>query len=233
LLRDKHTGFRVLPLFGTIGGRFIDLFRGNLDGGVGQFVRYDTPAIAGFIASAAWGEDDDWDAALRYAGEFGGIRVAAGIGYHAGQIFDTNNFIIDVDHEEWVGSASALHLGTGLFLTFAAGAREWGFPGISGEDYVYAKSGVFRQFFPLGKTSIYGEYYHIRDVGVDPSVGIPGGEESASMWGAGVVQHFDAAAMAVYLAYRHYWADDVTDSISLTDHPVELEMVMGGARIQF
>jgi len=42
-------------------------------------VRYDSPTIAGFTLSAAWGEDDPWDAALRYAGEFGGLRVAAGL----------------------------------------------------------------------------------------------------------------------------------------------------------
>ena len=40
-------------------------------------VRYDTPTFAGFTASASWGEDDDYDIALRYAKEFNGLRVAA------------------------------------------------------------------------------------------------------------------------------------------------------------
>ena len=44
-------------------------------------IRWDSPSIAGFVAQAAWGEDDVWSASLRYAGEFGGFRVAAGIGY--------------------------------------------------------------------------------------------------------------------------------------------------------
>ncbi len=42
-------------------------------------VKYNSPTLAGFTQSAAWGEDDQYDAALRYAGEFGGIRVAGGL----------------------------------------------------------------------------------------------------------------------------------------------------------
>lgn len=44
-------------------------------------VRYDTPAIAGFTASASWGEDDFWEVALRYSGEFSGFKVVLGAGY--------------------------------------------------------------------------------------------------------------------------------------------------------
>ena len=44
-------------------------------------LKYKSPAIFGFIASASVGEDDMWDAALRYAGEFSGFKVAAAIGY--------------------------------------------------------------------------------------------------------------------------------------------------------
>ncbi len=38
-------------------------------------VKYDSPTIAGFTASAAWGEDDHWNVALRYAGEFSGFQA--------------------------------------------------------------------------------------------------------------------------------------------------------------
>jgi hypothetical protein len=227
-VRDKNTGVFVDPAFGDA-FLMIDLYRGNLDGGVGDFVRYDSPVVEGFIVSAAWGEDDDWDAAVRYAGEFGGFQIAAGFGYHTGVIFDTDNFVTSVDHEEWVGSGSVLHVGTGLFATVAAGSRDWDSPGISGEDYIYAKSGIYQKWVELGKTSVYGEYYHIWDVGLD----LPGLEESASMWGAGIVQHIDSAALEIYLAYRHYWADDVTDVTFFTDHSIEMDMVMSGARIQF
>ncbi len=44
-------------------------------------MKYVSPTWWGFTFSGAWGEDDMWDTALRYAGEFNGIRIAAGIGY--------------------------------------------------------------------------------------------------------------------------------------------------------
>jgi hypothetical protein len=53
-------------------------------------LRYDTPTFAGFTVNPALGGDvNAWDVALRYAGEFGGFRVAAGIGY-ANNSGDTN-----------------------------------------------------------------------------------------------------------------------------------------------
>jgi len=238
-LRDKNTGFLVSPAGATNIGVMVDLFRGNLDGGVGNLVRYDTPVVGGFVASAAWGEDDDWDVALRYAGEFGGFQFAAGAGYHEGKITDSDNFVVLFapgtirDHQEWVGSASILHVGSGLFATVAGGSREWPDTNISGEDYFYGKTGIFKQWCSLGKTSIYGEYYHVWDVGSDVA---PIFEESASMWGTGIVQHVDAAALELYVAYRRYWANDVTDRIFFPiepDHSIKMDMIMSGARIQF
>jgi|GEM_PF-345693 len=46
-----------------------------------EALRYDSPTICGFIASFAWGQNDFWDAALRYQKEWNSIRVAGGIGY--------------------------------------------------------------------------------------------------------------------------------------------------------
>ena len=44
-------------------------------------VRYDLPTFAGFSVSASWGEDDFWDVAARYAGEFNGFKLAAAAAY--------------------------------------------------------------------------------------------------------------------------------------------------------
>ncbi len=47
-----------------------------------ELLRYDSPTLAGFVLSASIGEAGDyWGVMLRYAGEFSGFRVAAGIGY--------------------------------------------------------------------------------------------------------------------------------------------------------
>ena len=57
---------------GTVNGA--SLARGNA-------VVYSSPTLGGFNVQAGVGEDDVWDAALRYAGEFAGFRFAAGVGY--------------------------------------------------------------------------------------------------------------------------------------------------------
>ena len=46
-----------------------------------DLVKWDSPEFGGFVASAAFGEDQFWDVALRYAGESHGFKYAAGIGY--------------------------------------------------------------------------------------------------------------------------------------------------------
>ncbi len=55
---------------------------GDCNGLTQNVVRYDTPTFGGFSASASWGEDDMWDVAVRYAGEWGGFKVAAAAAYN-------------------------------------------------------------------------------------------------------------------------------------------------------
>ncbi|MEL7049302.1 MAG: hypothetical protein AAFO75_10150, partial [Pseudomonadota bacterium] len=107
-----------------------DLFIGNLDGGRGNFVHYVSPTVAGFVVSAAWGEDDDWDVALRYAGEWGDFRVAGGVGYREGVTVDTETLVelrtsLELDQKALVASGSVIHNPTGLFLTMAGGHVEF------------------------------------------------------------------------------------------------------------
>lgn len=251
-------------LAGAFGGGgspsyFADLFIGNLDGGRGNFVHYISPTLAGFTASAAWGEDDDWDVALRYAGQISSLRVAAGVGYREGVTIDTENLVAltntDLEQKAVVASGSVLHEPTGLFVSLAGGHVEYEpVDGLAGagafaggtiklEDakYFYVKGGLNRKFNPLGKTSIYGEYYTAWDVGPDAAaspglVFIRSSDEfleRSHVFGVGVVQHIDAAAMEIYAAYRHYWADDVTDYFSETDVDIQMDVVMTGARIKF
>ncbi len=51
------------------------------DGSRRNLVKYVSPTFEGFNFQAAWGEDHFWDVALRYANEFNGLRVAAGVGW--------------------------------------------------------------------------------------------------------------------------------------------------------
>ena len=46
-----------------------------------NMIRYDTPEIAGFKGIVDFGEDDTWEAGLRYEGEFNGVKLAGAIAY--------------------------------------------------------------------------------------------------------------------------------------------------------
>ena len=53
----------------------------DLDTRRGDIVRYDTPSLFGLVVSAAWGEDDLADIAVRYKKEWNSIRLVVGVGY--------------------------------------------------------------------------------------------------------------------------------------------------------
>jgi predicted porin len=66
--------------------RWTDVLRGFNnstpgDSGRRNVVRYDTPTFHGFAGIVAWGEDDLWDAALTYKGDWNGISITARGGY--------------------------------------------------------------------------------------------------------------------------------------------------------
>ena len=202
-------------------------------------VKYETPAYKGFSASTAWGEDDVWDVALRYAGEFGGFKVAAGIGYgenndggYAG--IDCNITIAgDKDCSNFGGSASVMHIETGLFISAGAGTKKDKllddspvFAGTGAEDtqdFWALQAGIEKKFFPLGKTTVFGEYYDYEGAAsrrrvdsagaaADPALNPAG--PNAQVWstgleayGFGIAQGIDNAAMVLYLHYRHVEAD--------------------------
>jgi hypothetical protein len=110
-------------------------------------IRYVSPTLRGFTFSAAWGEDDFADAALRYAGEFRDIRMAGGIGfwhYADGNGFDTSRGFTgsqgdkgcadlqfsggrndsDVDCSAVGMSGSIMHVPTGFYVSASYGKAE-------------------------------------------------------------------------------------------------------------
>jgi hypothetical protein len=84
---------------------------------------------------------------------------------------------------------------------------------------------------------VYGEYglYENGADGLEVS-GDSIFNSEVSFWGIGVVQHVDAAAMELFLAYRQYQASfDSLDGAPFDDagNMDDLSVVMGGARIRF
>ncbi len=244
-----------------------------------NLVRYESPTLLGFTASASWGEDDIWDVALRYAGEAGGFKYTAGIGY--GVVLDDGQTQTvcpgtvatggsDTRCENFGGSLSIIHEATGLFTNIAAGRKVddlidemplFAGTGVDDEQTFWAiQAGIEKKFNSYGKTTVYGEYYGYEGGGngrrtVDGPDGgaadalnpfATGGDSAifasgVDMYGAGIAQGFDDAALLVYLSYRHYEADLTLRQISggaatgaVADVALEdLDIVMTGAMIKF
>ena len=192
-----------------------------------NLVRYDTPVMGGFMASASLANgdtplgigsnpDEAWDIALRYAGEFAGFRALAGVGLS--QQDNNIGLLFGVGGRERVisGSASMMHVASGLFLNVAAGdvTKE---QILGGADYRvgHVQGGLQKNFLGFGATTFYGEYSQMDIKGIDVN---------PTMMGAGVVQNIEAAAMDLYLAARRY---------DLDNGGPEITTIMGGARINF
>lgn len=214
----------------------------NFDSGNrSDIVRYDSPDIWGCVFSTAWGENDDWDVALRCKKELNSVKILFGIGYieHTGNeswtIGDGTSVANGAIHgqNDFIVSAGILHDPTGLFLTGWYASREFdaitnqtaGAPGSAialgaglaapGDvDAWYIEGGIYRRFNDLGKTALYIDYSE-RDGGntgvIDTLAAVGGGlvagvvlDSEVQVWGGGVVQNIDNAAMELFIDYKHF-----------------------------
>lgn len=216
-------------------------FAGSWDTNRRNHVLYETPTLAGFAIQAAVAEDNFWDVALRYAGEHHGFRLAFGIGYLEDTEFNApiQGFgcatFCDTKVSEIKGSASVLHVASGLFLTGAAGQRELdgsGTAGVPDAQFWYLAGGIRKNFFGFGDTVLFGEYAEHKGglaqaTFFNAAVAHPG-DSKVTNWGLGVNQYIDAAAMEVYLTYKNFELD-APGFVPLED----FQAVIGGARINF
>ena len=144
-----------------------------------QEVRYDTPDWYGFVASAAWGEDDVWSASLRYQKEWDNWKIGAGYAYEDFRDELVNNGGGGVffqsykrDIKEWAGMASIIHKPTGLFVWAANSNSENNDIGAVGvftgkaPPVMHAwdvAGGVSKNFFGPGATTMWGGYTKDQD----------------------------------------------------------------------
>ncbi len=190
----------------------------SLDTDRGDIVRYDSPMFLGFIVSASWGEDDIWDASLKWNGNLADFRLAFGVGYIEDKDDNTANW------SAIMGSGSVIHVPTGLFLTGAYYERD--VDGVTTDSSMYyLQAGVKRRVFGLGATTLYFEYSNSEDFAVE--TGAAAASSEVDVWGGGIVQNIDAAAMEIYAAFRGY--EGQIDGVNTED----FSAVMTGARIKF
>lgn len=188
----------------------------GFDGSRMQVVKWDSPVMAGFTVSASVSSqfstsEDALEVALRYAGEFSGIRVAAGVGYT-----DAGN-----DIRRYAGSASVMHVLSGFFVTVNGGQIDFS---SLGESKIYGGSaGWEKNVFGIGATTLFAEYSKGTDViAVVGPLGLAGFLPDVDVYGVGAVQAVDALGLDAFLSYRR-----------LEALGGEVDVVFAGARVRF
>ncbi|MEP3475971.1 MAG: porin [Hyphomicrobiales bacterium] len=187
------------------------IFDGDTEFDRDNVIRYETPTFAGFKVSASWGENDEWSVAAFYKAKFDQFKIKAAIGYGEDQE-GTGSGV----SENFNGSASIMHTPTGIFVTGSAGEKSK--DNDVDETFYQIKAGIQQKWNSLGKTTLYGEFVH----GDTDDVG------EGDIYGFGVVQKVDAAAMELYAGFRHYEAD-LNNGVATEDFVT----VVTGARIKF
>ncbi len=233
--------------------KWTDILRGFNNSTSGQdgrrnIVKYDSPAFAGFTVSASWGVDDLWDAALIYKNDIGDFSVAGRAGY--GESTDevaTKCGGSPADFRcRWWGAAAAIqHKPTGVYVYGGWGQQSIDnatLPaGLETNSTTWIiQPGIEPKWFPLGKTTIYGEYRH-DDAGASLSAtnGITSRGADINFWAGGAVQGIEAADMIIYAVYRHTDGDfklGTAGALGAAGTKVDLDafdMVITGAKINF
>lgn len=146
-------------------------------------VMYTTPTWHGFTFAGAFGEDDFWDVAGRYAGEWHGFRIAAGLGYRWYDDREPDRIVLgppdrrldDTHRRHWLASASVMHTATGIFVSGAW--TQYEYHGVNPHEIFdldptrnrpdttlwWVDAGIQRNWFGIGATTFYGEYGRVGD----------------------------------------------------------------------
>ncbi len=228
-----------------------------------NLVRYDTPEFMGFKGTVNWGSDDAWEIGLRYKGEFAGFKMAAGIAYGDSSEPPQGTFGFDCtanrtlnanvggtgkdgDCEQLGGSISVMHVQSGLYANFAAGYMEDNLTAARGGELGLAnledrhefwaiEAGIQQKWMPIGKTTIFGQYYDNDGGFVDRNYGNGVGrilDSEIQSWSIGMMQGVDAAAMNLYVIYRNV-ETEATFSGAGTVEFQDIDLFMAGGIIKF
>ncbi len=206
----RYAGIELRDMGSFSGLRFQDIYT-NFDGDRTEMIRYDAPTLAGFTLSTA-AADDQWDAALRYAGEFGGIRIAAGA---QGQKIESDGSNPSI--EAYGATASIMHTPTGLFAVGSYNESDLGITGREDPSGYFLKGGY--AFGPDNRTGVsisYGETEDLSNNGID-----------GDKFTVGFQHRLDKASMDLYANYTQLGGD-----INGTDLD-DVDVVIIGARIGF
>lgn len=202
-----------------------DLFNRITADGLGKRnrLRYDTPEFAGFSIAVAAGEQDSYDVALNYSGEFNGWQMEA----MAAWMQPGGSADQDCGHGDYtqMNASVSVLFDFGLNLTAGYGHREVDTLPLNGEDpeFVYGKIGYkFGQLFSVGSTAVsvdYGVYKNSDNQIID---------EDGTATGIQLVQELSDYSTDLFAGYRLFSLEDNTGA----DYE-DISVIMAGARFSF
>jgi hypothetical protein len=183
-------------------------------------VRYDTPSLAGFSFGVAAGEEETFDAALSYAGEFGGTRLEAIAAWA-----DHGNLDDEFGNYTQINASASVLFPFGLNFTAGFGSRDMDAMPAGGEDpvFTYGKIGwKCDQMFSVGYTAVSVDY------GVYENASVLDREQKGTAAGVQFVQELAEYSTELYAACRSFALEDNTGA----DYE-DISVIMAGARFSF
>ena len=165
-----------------------DLF--GFDGDRAPAVAWWSPEIYGLTVGVALVDDDEYEGAIRYAKARHGIQFAISAGYRR----DRGAWNLS-DTDTYVGSASLKHVETGLFISAGGGIRDA--DGFARQEIYEVRGGKVAKLLTMGTTTFFGRFERGE---VEFSKRFGG---DAEIYGAGIIQNVDPAAMELYFTWDH------------------------------
>ena len=199
----------------------------TVDGDRDDRVRYDTPKIMGFTASASFTSGGSASAGLRYDDKIGQFKIQAGIGY----VNDAG--ISTIVEDEVMGSIAVLH-DSGVNASFTAGVRNHKKSigtDIATDDatHIGGSVGYIAKIFGVGPTAFAADVLKSTNIN-RANTAATTTEWEVTSYGIGVQQNFADIGTDVYLKYRNFNIDqDVIVGSSIDD----VNIVVAGVRVAF
>jgi predicted porin len=182
----------------------------NLDAGRRDHIGYDSPSFAGFQLNASYANEDDTNVGLRYGGDFGGVKVKAGIAYDVDRSGAGNDTIN--------GSVGVL-LPFGLNFFLSAADQDPEASGGRDQDRIYARIGYMFNATELGQTRIglaWGQHDDRNAAG-----------DEGERWSIAIVQVIEPLGAEVYAGYHNFSLDRTGVSVD------DIDAVTAGLRVSF
>ncbi len=169
-------------------------------------VRYDLPAFGPVSIAIGYANDDIYDIALKYAGDFGALKANLNVGYSYNSNGGTN-----VGADSGTGTfqvqGGLMDTGTGLFGVISYQLEEASGSTIEGSgdetDAYYLKGGIKKAWSDIGDTALYVEYGSYND-----QYGALEGVSGSELQRIGfVAEQYFGARLIIYGKWEQYSVD--------------------------